>query len=501
MDLIPEYIERKHGKSVEYLDPRLTPILGPTYGIMVYQEQVMQIAQVIGGYTLGGADLLRRAMGKKKPEEMALQRDSFVEGAVHRGLVRGKAMQLFDLMEKFAGYGFNKSHAAAYALLAYQTAYMKAHHASAFAAANLSAMMDDTDKVRQFHEDAVANRLVVLPPDINASEYRFVPVDRATVRYGLGAVRGTGQGAIEAILTVRREKPFTDLFDFCSRVDKRVVNRRVLEALIRAGAFDGIDANRARLLASAGRAFEAAEQAERQASQVSLFGEAEAPRGGAHVMVEAAPWDARQKLLEEKAALGFYLSAHLFSIYERDLARFARTPLARLAAGDKVWMAGIVVSARAQMTRRGRMMVVTLDDASAQVEISVFNELFERHRDKLKEDALLVVSGKVQDDQFSGGLRVLAEELMDLDGLRARYAARLRISMNGGADAKRLQQVLAPYRAAGNGACQVVVSYGNGKAACEVALGEGWRVRPDSKLISELGDWLTPENVELVFGS
>jgi len=500
MDLIPEYIERKHGKSVEYLDPRLKPILGPTYGIMVYQEQVMQIAQVIGGYTLGGADLLRRAMGKKKPEEMALQRDSFVNGAQKNGLARGKAMQLFDLMEKFAGYGFNKSHAAAYALLAYQTAYMKAHHASAFAAANLSAVMDDTDKVRQFHEDAVANRLVILPPDVNASEYRFVPVDRTTIRYGLGAVRGTGQGAIESIVAARRSGPFTGLYDFCARVDKRLVNRRVLEALIRAGAFDAVDANRARLLASAGRAFEAAEQAERQASQVSLFGEAEAPRGGAHVMVDAPPWDARQKLLEEKAALGFYLSAHLFSIYERDLARFPRTPLARLAAGDKVWMAGIVVSARAQMTRRGRMMVVMLDDASAQVEISVFNELYERHREKLKEDALLIVSGKVQDDQFSGGLRVLAEELVDLDGLRARYAARLRISMNGGADAKRLQQVLAPYRAAGSGACPVVVSYGNGKAACEVALGEGWRVRPDSKLITELGEWLTPENVELVFG-
>jgi DNA polymerase-3 subunit alpha len=208
----------------------------------------------------------------------------------------------------------------------------------------------------------------------------------------------------------------------------------------------------------------------------------------------------RQKLLEEKAALGFYLSAHLFSIYERELARFARTPLAKLGPTDKAWMAGIVVEARPQMTRRGRMMVVTLDDATAQVEISVFNELFEKHREKLKEDALLVVCGRVQDDQFSGGLRVLAEELLDLDALRARYAARLKISMNGGADAKRLQQVLAPYRASGSGACQVVVSYGNGNAACEVVLGEGWRVRPDSKLISDLGDWLTPENVELVFG-
>ena len=502
MDLIPDYIERKHGlKRVEYLDPRLQPILGPTYGIMVYQEQVMQIAQVIGGYTLGGADLLRRAMGKKKPEEMAQQRDIFVAGAQKNGVPHAKAMQLFDLMEKFAGYGFNKSHAAAYALLAYHTAYMKAHHAAAFAAANLSAVMDDTDKVRQFHEDAVANGLTVLPPDVNASQLRFVPVDRRTVRYGLGAVRGTGQSAIESILTARASGAFTSLYDFCSRVDKRLVNRRVLEALIRAGAFDAVDANRARLLASAGRAYEAAEQAERQASQVSLFGEAEAPRGGAHIMVETPPWDARQKLLEEKAALGFYLSGHLFTIYERELARFPRTPLAKLVPADKIWMAGIVVAARAQMTRRGRMMVVMLDDATAQVEISVFNELFERHREKLKEDALLIVCGKVQDDQFSGGLRVLAEDLLDLEALRARYAARLKISMNGGADAKRLQQVLAPYRANGNGACQVVVSYGNGAAACDVVLGEGWRVRPDSKLIADLGDWLKPENVELVFGT
>ena len=465
----------------------------------------MQIAQVIGGYTLGGADLLRRAMGKKKPEEMAQQRDIFVAGAEKNGLPKAKATQLFDLMEKFAGYGFNKSHAAAYALLAYQTAYMKAHHTAAFAAANLSAVMDDTDKVRQFHDDAVANGIKVLPPDVNGSEYRFVPVDRGTIRYGLGAVRGTGQAAIESILAARKQAPFADLFDFCRRVDKRLVNRRVVEALVRAGAFDAVDANRARLLASAGRALEAAEQAEAQASQNSLFGEAEAPRGGAHVYIEAPPWDARQKLLEEKAALGFYLSAHLFSIYERELARFPRTPLAKLSANDKVMMAGVVVSARTQMTRRGRMMVVMLDDATAQVEISVFNELFERHREKLKEDALLIVSGKVQDDQFSGGLRVLAEDLLDLEALRGRYGARLKISMNGKTDelrdAKRLQQVLAPYRATGNGACQVVVSYGNGKGACEVVLGESWRVRPDNKLIADLGAWLTPENVEILIGA
>ncbi len=501
MDLIPEYIERKHGKRVEYLDPRLVPILGPTYGIMVYQEQVMQIAQVMGGYSLGGADLLRRAMGKKKPEEMAQQREIFIAGAEKNGLPRFKATQLFDLMEKFAGYGFNKSHAAAYALLAYQTAYMKAHHAAAFIAANLSAVMDDTDKVRQFYEDGLANGLTILPPDVNASEYRFVPVDGKTIRYGLGAVRGTGESAIEAILAARGKTPFRDLFDFCSRVDKRIVNRRVVEALVRAGAFDTIDSNRAKLLASVGRALEAAEQAERQGSQESLFAEAEVPRGGAHAYVDAAPWDMKQKLMDEKVALGFYLSAHLFSVYERELARFPRVPLAKLSPGERVWMAGIVVSARSQMTRRGRMMVVMLDDGTAQVEISVFNELFEKHREKLKEDSLLVVAGKVQNDEFSGGLRVSADELLDLEALRGRYAARLRIALNGQADAKRLQQALAPYRASGNGACQVVISYSNSKAACELALGDAWRVRPDTQLIAELGAWLAPENVEVVYGS
>jgi DNA polymerase-3 subunit alpha len=459
----------------------------------------MQIAQVIGGYSLGGADLLRRAMGKKKPEEMAKQREIFVAGAEKNGLARAKATQLFDLMEKFAGYGFNKSHAAAYALLAYQTAYMKAHHASAFFAANLSAVMDDTDKVRQFHEDAVANGLVVLPPEVNASGYRFVPVDARTIRYGLGAVRGTGEGAIQAILEARRLRPFSDLADFCARVDKRIVNRRVVEALVRAGAFDSLDENRARLLASVGRALEAAEQAEAQASQTSLFGEAEAPRSGASVYVEAAPWDMKRKLTEEKAALGFYLSGHLFKVYERELARFPRVPLAKLSAGERVWMAGIVVAARTQMTRRGRMMVVMLDDGSAQVEISVFNELFERHRDKLKEDSLLVVAGKVQADEFSGGLRVSADELVDLDTLRSRYAAALKLSMNGLADARRLQQLLGPYRASGSGSCQVLVEYENGKAVCSVALGDSWRVRPDTELISELGAWLAPENVELVY--
>src|SRR5258706_3833634 len=400
MELIPDFISRKRGEErLDYRDRRLEPILAPTYGIMVYQEQVMQIAQVIGGYTLGAADLLRRAMGKKLAEEMAKQRDIFVAGAEKNGVQRGRATQLFDLMEKFAGYGFNKSHAAAYALLAYQTAYMKAHHAAAFMAANFSAVMGDTDKVRQFRDDALANGLAVLPPDVNASGYRFMPVDLKTVRYGLGAVRGTGESAINAILEARKAGPFRDLYEFCRRVDKRHVNRRCVEALVRSGAFDGLEKNRASLLATVGRAIEAAEQAERQASQTSPFGESDASHPAALTLVQARAWDLRQTLTEEKAALGFCLSGHLFSVYERELAGFPRTSLAKLStAGERAWIAGVVASARIQMTRRGRMMAVLLDDGTAQVEISVFNELFEKHREKLKEDRLVGVQGKVLAD-------------------------------------------------------------------------------------------------------
>jgi DNA polymerase-3 subunit alpha len=510
MELIPDYVACKQGKRrIDYLDPRLEPILAPTYGIMVYQEQVMQIAQVIGGYSLGAADLLRRAMGKKLPEEMAKQRDIFVAGAQKNGVQRGRATQLFDLMEKFAGYGFNKSHAAAYALLAYQTAYMKAHHPAAFMAANMSAVMDDTDKVRQFRDDAVANGLSVLPPDVNASVYRFVPVDLKTVRYGLGGVRGTGRAAIDSIVEARgggrSAVPFTDLFDFCRRVDKRMVNRRCVEALVRAGAFDAINPNRASLLASTGRAIEAAEQAERAASQTSLFGEGEASHAAALVLVETRPWELKQQLTEEKTALGYCLSGHLYSVYERELANFPRTPLAKLsAAGDRVWIAGVVFAARVQMTRRGRMMMVTLDDGTAQLELSVFNELFEKHRDKIKEDRLLVVQGKVQRDEFINGLRVSAEDVLDLAGVRMRFSACLRIAMNGGTDRardpKRLMDMLAPYRAAGEGGCPVLVHYENAGASCDVALGDAWKVRPDDLLLGELSSWLSPESVQFQYG-
>ena len=502
MDLIPDFIERKHGRQrVEYVHPLLEGVLKPTYGIMVYQEQVMQAAQLCAGYSLGGADLLRRAMGKKKAEEMAEQRAIFVAGAAEKGIEKAKANEIFDYMEKFAGYGFNKSHAAAYALVAYHTAYMKAHHAAAFMAANFSAVMDDTDKVRALQEDCVANGIQVLPPDVNASDYRFVPIDAKTVRYGLGGIRGTGRSAIENIMAARKERPFADLFDFCRRVDKRTVNRRAMEAMVRAGAFDSLESNRAALLASVGLAIEAAEQDERQASQVSLFGDPSESRSAALKLVETRAWDLKQKLIEEKVALGFTLSGHLFDVYARDLEGFSRTPLARLAPTQgTVWMAGIVAAARAQMTRRGKMMVVTLDDGSAQVEITVFNELFERHRDKLKEDSLLVVNGKVQEDNFSGGMRVTSEDLLDLATLRARYGQRLRIAMNGQSDANKLKELLAPYRAGGQGGgCRVMVHYHNGTAEVDVVLGAEWRVRPDELLLSQLGEWLSPHNVQLTY--
>ena len=335
MELIPDYVEARMGRRrVEYVDARLQPIIGPTYGVMVYQEQVMQIAQAIGGYTLGGADLLRRAMGKKKPEEMAKHRDIFVDGALTHGVTRSKATQLFDHMEKFAGYGFNKSHAAAYALVAYQTAYFKAHHPAAFMAANLSLVMDDTDKVRGLYADTLEQGVSVLPPDINQSGYRFEPVDTGSIRYGLGGIKGTGAQAIEAIVAARNaDGPFRSFTDFCRRIDKRAVNRRAVEALIKGGAFDALEPRRALLFAAVGPTLADAERAQAQAAQNSLFGEIAAPAPPPSITTR--DWTEGERLTFEKAALGFYLSGHPFNAYAAELAGVVRTPLAahRAAAG------------------------------------------------------------------------------------------------------------------------------------------------------------------------
>ena len=519
MELIPEFVERKNGKRVEYLDPRLEPILKPTYGIMVYQEQVMQIAQVIGGYSLGSADLLRRAMGKKDAREMAQQRDVFVAGAEKNRLPRAKAILLFDLMEKFAGYGFNKSHAAAYALIAYQTAYLKAHYPSAFMAANLSAVMNDTDKVHQFYEDSVANGLKVLAPDINSGAYRFVPVDAKTIRYGLGAVKGTGESAIAAILAARKDGPFRDLFDFCERVDKRIVNRRTVEALVRAGAFDGVNAGdhstRASLLASVGIALEAAEQTERNAKQVSLFDAGESGSQQKPALVAAPRWEEAQRLREEKAALGFYLSGHPFSAYRAEIGRFVRTSLRSLAAAEgesgtrTQLIAGVVESIRFQRTQAGRMVVVNLSDGTATQEVTVYNEVFDQHRDLVKEDAVVVIEAKVRNVRRSVGeegeavfMRIAADRIYDLAGARSRFARAVRLSMNGeassagSASAAKLKTLLEPYR---QGQCAVEVRYRNGGASVEMQLGDSWRVNLDEALLQSLNEWLRPENVEVLY--
>jgi DNA polymerase-3 subunit alpha len=495
MELIPTYIARKHGREkVEYLDPRLEPILAESYGIMCYQEQVMQIAQVIAGYSLGSADLLRRAMGKKKPEEMAQQRDIFVKGAQERGMKERTANDLFDLMEKFAGYGFNKSHSAAYAWVAYQTAYLKAHHTSAFMAANLSATMDDSDKVRQFYEDALANGIAFLPPDVNHSEYRFVPVDPKTIRYGLGAIKGTGRSAADAIVAGRKDAPYKSFVDFCRRVDKRTVNRRAIEALIKGGAFDAMEPNRARLLGSIGPVLDLAEQEARAAQQVNLFGDAS---GVTSVqLIAAKPWNELERLRQEKTALGFYFSGHPYNTYRRELAGLIRVPLSKLTANKGVLIAGLVTGLRTQITRRGKMCFVTLDDGTAQVEVSVFNELFEAERQKLKEDQVLLVEGKVSEDSFTGGLRVVADALLDLPTARSKFARQLRISCNGGSDANRLSSLLKPFS---NGPVGVTLVYQCAQAKGELELGAGWKVSLDELLLAELRDWFTPENIDIVW--
>jgi len=500
MDLIPSFINRKHGREqVTYLTPSLEKVLTNTYGIMVYQEQVMQTAQVVAGYSLGGADMLRRAMGKKKPEEMAKQRAVFTEGAGKQGISEDTANEIFDYIDKFAGYGFNKSHAAAYSLVAYHTAWLKCHYPASFLAATLSSEMADTDKVQFFFKDGKDSGLIFLSPDINSGGVRFQPVDDKTIRYGLGAIKGTGEAALTSILKARDEGgPFKDLFDFCKRVDKRSVNRRVIEALIKAGAFDAIDDHRHKLIASVSVAMDAAEQAERNALQGGLFDMmgGEANDDTAHY-ADVPRWGEREQLLNEKQALGFFLSGHPFNAYRKELATFVKRPLGQLTAQkEPVLMAGVVLSTRTQMGRRGKMCIMTLDDGTSQLEVVVYNELWEAERGKIKEDELLLVEGKVQDDAFSGGLRVTAEKLFTLGEARGRFARRLQLSMNGQADARKLHTLLSPYRA---GPCLVRLSYHNQTAKAEMNLSDAWRVSLDDALLGSLTDWLTPDNVKVVY--
>jgi DNA polymerase-3 subunit alpha len=467
MDLIPDFIERKHGRQkVEYPDPRIESVLRETYGIMVYQEQVMQMAQMIGGYSLGGADMLRRAMGKKKPEEMAQHRKIFSDGAKAGGISEGKANEIYDLMERFAGYGFNKSHAAAYALLAYQTAWLKAYYPAEFMAANLSLAMDDTDKVKILYDDCLANQIRVFSPDINTGVYNFTPLRApdatpdaliSHIRYGLGAVRGTGEAAIEAIIKARETGgPFKDLFDFCARVDRRQVNRRAIEALMRAGAFDSLYRDsvpaggnlydiRSTLLASLARAIEAAEQAEASIHQVSLFEAAGEEDRHLPELVREPGWSEKKRLQEEKTALGLCLTGHMFDAYRDETAHFIRQPLAKVAEGKDQLIAGIITSARMLTGQRGRMMIATIDDGSAAIEVTLYSEVYEPNRSWLKEDEMLVAKVNVTPDKFSGGMRVVSEAVMDITGARMRFARNVHVCIDSAIDLKMLRSQIGPY--------------------------------------------------------
>ncbi|MFT3666251.1 DNA polymerase III subunit alpha [Piscinibacter sp.] len=436
MDLIPTFCARKHGREeVEYPHPLMREVLEETYGIMVYQEQVMQVAQIVGGYTLGGADLLRRAMGKKKLEEMVAHRATFAEGAAKKGIAEPKANEIFDLMEKFAGYGFNKSHAAAYALLAYHTAYLKVHYLAEFTAANMSVALDDTDKLKIFHDDAVALGIRFEPPDVNTGRYRFEPVADDVVRYGLGAIKGTGQGAIEAIIAAREEGgPFKSLFDFCNRADRTRINKRVVEALIKAGAFDKLHPERSVLVASIGLAFDYADTQAANADQGGLFdfGDSHAASTQEPELVAAEPWSIKERLGFEKTALGFYLSGHLFDQSGDEVRRIARRRNADLVdSREPQLLAGIVGDLRVINGQRGRVAIFKLDDKTEAIEAVANEELLNAHRELLKDDELVIVQGKLQPDRFSGGLRLNVMQVWDLAAARCRFGKYLRVEVNG----------------------------------------------------------------------
>ena len=508
MDLIPDFCRRKHGKQrVEYPHPLTEPILKETYGIAVYQEQVMQIAQVVAGYSLGGADLLRRAMGKKKQEEMDAQRNTFTEGAVKNNMTERQATELFDLLERFAGYGFNKSHAAAYALVAYQTAYLKAHYPAAFLASTMSADMNNTDSVHIFYDDCAPNQIEVLPPDINHSDFKFTPTSSQQMLYGLGAVKGTGLAAIEVILQARhKDGPFKDLFDFCNRLDLRKVNRRVVESLIRAGAFDKLtddpaNPNRNALLAGVATAMAAAEQNSANSNQNSLFGEV--ADNAVNVLPSVPAWTEQQRLLEEKAALGFYFSGHPYVAYQKDLGQFISSTLANLSPKEQPQLlAGIVSGIRMRMTGRGKMAIVGLDDGTTRIEVVVGTELLNQHQALLKDDQLIIVEGRVSHDEFSGGIRVNARKLHDLSGLRNSRASFLKISCNGQADAVKLKDLLKPYCKSASDeqrGCAVKIEYHNQTSKVELMLGNDWRVDLHEELIAGLTQWLSRDNVKILY--
>jgi DNA polymerase III subunit alpha len=511
--MVEDFIARKHdtsGATIDYLHPDLKPVLAATYGVILYQEQVMQIAQILAGYTLGGADLLRRAMGKKKAEEMAKQRSVFVSGAVARGVREAQATHIFDLMEKFAGYGFNKSHSAAYALLSYQTAWLKAHYPAAFMAAVLSADMDKTDKVVTLIDECASMGLTVQPPDVNESVYVFRVSGPMSIRYGMGAIKGVGASAVEAIIEERGVNgPFQTLPDLCRRIDLQRVNRRVFDALIRSGSLDRIGPNRATLTAELDRAMHLGEQNSRAMSvgQVDLFGLSAAPNS------VVADWTEAQRLAGERETLGLFLSGHPITPYEPDLKLLGCARLADVAGGAKPaaaadgarnWSAGkpaTVAGLVLEIRRRPNRVTLILDDRSARLEVSLYEEIFQQHRDIIVKDAILIIDGTLRFDDFIEAWRLQAKSLMDIDRARERFARRLWLrwpaDFDGPQGMNRFEQMLKPHL---RGPCAVSVAINRPDYVGRLNLAETWSVHASRALLDKLTDLVGRDGWYLVYG-
>ena len=518
--MVDNFIERKHGReAVSYPDETwqhldLKPILEPTYGIILYQEQVMQIAQVLAGYSLGGADMLRRAMGKKKPEEMAKQRAGFEAGAVGRGVDGELAMKIFDLVEKFAGYGFNKSHSAAYALVSYQTLWMKTHFPAPFMAAVMSADMDNTDKIVTLVDECSNMGIDLLPPDVNRGQYKFTVNDEDQIIYGIGAVKGVGEGPIEAIIAAREsDGEFIDLFDFCARVDLKKINKRVLEKLIKSGAMDSLGPkvkdgpHRAAIFESLPEALKAAEQhAKAQAlGQNDLFGLInEEPEDNRQAYKEVPKWPEQQWLDGEKETLGLYLTGHPINRYLSEIKRYATGRLVSLQPTnkDKTSVAvGLVLGVRVLVNKRGRRWaLVTLDDKSARMDIRLFPDDYDRFAELLVSDAILVCSGQVSFDDYSGGITMTARDIMTIADARENYVSSLDLQIDknqlSGQFIEQFTQVLTPYK---DGICPIRVFYQRDEAQGMLELGVQWRVSPSDMLLYNLKTLLGEEQVDLKF--
>lgn len=488
--MVDDFINCKHGLAeIVYPHPKLETILKPTYGIILYQEQVMQIAQVLAGYTLGGADLLRRAMGKKKPEEMAKQRQIFVDGSVANGVAAELAGSIFDLMEKFAGYGFNKSHSAAYALIAYQTAWLKAHYPAEFMAAVASSDMDNTDKVQIFVDEIKRMRLPLLPPQINASFFAFTVNPQAEIVYGLGAIKGAGEAAIQVIIDEREAHgPYKDLFDFCQRVDLRKVNKRVLEGLVQSGALDTFGQDRGVLFHTLNQAVQLAELQDKNTSigQSDLFG-VSAP--SIQTYANVAPWSMQQRLQEEKMSLGFYLSGHPIHAHMTEIESFCTGRINAIKQPSKhVIIAGFVSSLRTLMTKRGdRMAFIALDDDQGKMEIAVFADIFADTKELLESEQLLIVEGEASLDDYSGNLRMTAKRILPMDMARMIYAKALTLNITENwFTLERLPLLKLTLSKLPRGNLPVVVHYQRNNAVIPLTLGSSWRIKPTDEALHTL---------------